>query len=309
MLVIWNTSAGGKVPGSGQTEDQLRELLHRHDIHGRIVGTHSEGEAKAAARDAVAAGEKFIVTAGGDGTFGQIADELVGNTDVAIGILPLGSVMNVARMLGVPRELEAAAEVVAAGRTRLIDVGQANGRTFYETASVGMNAAIFSAAQHFEDGDFGSPVRAMAVAVRYRPAHMVLELDDQEVTTRALMVTISNGAYMGVGMTVAPDARLDDGRFDIRVFRHFSKLELLRHLASIAFGRRRYLPHVSTYRSAKVRVRSHSMLPIRADSHDLGTTPLECQCRHSALRVIVGPGFADGRALPEQEPAGDVRSG
>ena len=202
--------------------------------------------------------------------------------------------MNVARMLGVPRDLDAAAQVIAAGRTRLIDVGEANGQTFYETASVGMNAAMFSAAQHFEDGDFGSPVRALAVALRYRPAHMFMELDDEKVTTRALMVTISNGAYMGVAMTVAPDARLDDGRFDVRVFRHYSKLELLRHLASIAFGRRRYVPHVSTYRSASVRVTSHSMLPIRANSHDLGTTPLDCRCRHAALRVIVGPDFADG---------------
>src|SRR6185503_15448137 len=116
-----------------------------------------------------------------------------------------------------------------------------------------------------------------------------VELDDETLTTRALMVTISNGAYMGVAMTVAPDARLNDGRFDVRVFRHYSKLELLRNLASIAFGRRRYVPHVSTYRSESVRVTSHSMLPIRADSHDLGTTPLECRSWRAALRVIVGP--------------------
>ena len=294
---IWNANAGKKMPGQGMDEEQLRKLLDRHGVSGRIIATHSADEAKAAVREAVAAGEKTIVSAGGDGTFGQVATELLGNTDVTLGILPLGSVMNVARMLGVPRELEPAAQVIAAGRSRLIDVGTANGQTFYETASVGMNAAMFAAAQHFEDGDYGSPVRALAVALRYRPAHMFIELDDEKVTTRALMVTISNGTYMGVAMTVAPDARLNDGRFDIRVFRHYSKLELLRNLASIAFGRRRYVPHVSTYRSASVRVTSHSMLPIRADSHDLGTTPLECRSQPAALRVIVGPDFADGRAV------------
>ena len=100
----------------------------------------------------------------------------------------------------------------------------------------------------------------------------------------------------GVGMTVAPDARLDDGRFDVTVFRHFSKFELLRHLASITFGRRKYSPHVTTYRSAKVRITSRHPLPARADSHDLGTTPLECVSHHAALRVIVGPDFSDGSA-------------
>ena len=296
MLVIWNANAGRKLPVGGMTRELLGELLDRHGIDGRIVASQSSDEARSAIREAVTAGETTIVSAGGDGTFDEVASEIVGRTDVAVGVLPMGSVMNVARMLSVPRDLDAAAEIIAAGRTRLIDVGEANGQTFYETASVGMNAAMFAAAQHFEDGDFGSPVRALTVALRYRPAHMFLELDDEKVATRALMVTISNGAYMGVAMTVAPDARLDDGRFDVRVFRHFSKVELLRNLASIAFGRRRYVPHVTTYRSARVLVTSHSKLPIRADSHDLGTTPLECRCRHAALRVIVGPDFADGRA-------------
>ena len=302
-VVIWNPNAGQKMRAGGQplTEQTLRELLDRHGILGRIVATESADDASRAVREAIAAGHTRIIAAGGDGTIGQAAGELLGRTDVALGMIPLGSVMNVPRMVGIPRDLEEAVRIIAEGRTRLIDVGDANGVTFYETASVGMNAAMFKAAQHFEDGDYGTPVRVLGVALRYRPARMVVELDDQVLTTRALMVTISNGAYMGVAMTVAPDARLDDGRFDVRVFRHFSKFELLRHLASIAFGRRRFIPHVSTYRSARVRVTSRRPLPCRADSHDLGTTPLECRSRHAALRVIVGPDFADGRALPAED--------
>jgi diacylglycerol kinase (ATP) len=100
------------------------------------------------------------------------------------------------------------------------------------------------------------------------------------------MAVIANGPYTGAGMTVAPDARIDDGRFDVRVFRGFSKPELLRHLASIAFGRRRYTPHVSTFRAAAVRVTSAHPLPTRADSHDLGTTPLEVRIRPGVLRVV-----------------------
>ncbi len=303
-VVIWNPNAGQKRrgPTPGVTEESLREILDRHSIQGRIVATESPEHAKQAVREAMAAGQTTIIVAGGDGTIGEVATELLGKTDIALGILPLGSVMNVARMLGVPRDLEGAAAVVAAGRTRLIDVGEADGVVFYETASVGMNAAMFKAAQHFEDGDYGSPFRVLGIALGYRPARMVVEMDDQTVTTRALMVTISNGAYMGVGMTVAPDARLDDGHLDVRIFRKFSKLELLRHLASIAFGRRRYSPKVSTYRSARVRITSKSPLPSRADSHDLGTTPVECHSRHAALRVIVGPDYADGRATTEIEP-------
>ena len=301
IVVIFNSNAGGKVrgPTGGTSEEQLRETLGRHGIDARLVPTDSEDSAKRAVRDAVEGGADTILAAGGDGTVGLVATELLGNTDVTLGILPLGSVMNVARMLGIARDIDQAAAAIAAGRTKLIDVGEANEVIFYETASVGLNAAMFSTAQHFEDGDYGSPFKVLWTAFRYRPARMTVQLDDESINTRALMVTVSNGAYTGVAMTVAPDARLDDGRFDVRVFRHFSKLELLRHLASIAFGRRKYSPHVSTYRSTKVRITSRHPLPARADSHDLGTTPLECVAHHAALRVIVGPDYAAGSAKPE----------
>jgi diacylglycerol kinase family enzyme len=200
----------------------------------------------------------------------------------------------------VPRDLATAARVLAERRIAKIDVGEADGVVFFETASVGLNAAVFRQAQQIDDGDWGSGFRAAVAAFRYTPARMELRLDGGEnVVTRALMVTISNAPYTGVGMTVAPDARLDDGQFDVRVFSHFSKLELLRHLTSIAFGRHRYSPHVSTHRSSRVSVVARRPLPSRADSHDLGTTPLECVVRPGSLKVVVGPGYVDGRAAPE----------
>jgi diacylglycerol kinase (ATP) len=305
-IVIFNANAGQKRRGPAPpvTEESLRTLLDKHGVDAEIVATTSEEHATDTVHDAIAAGHATIIAAGGDGTIGQVATEILksGREDVTLGMIPLGSVMNVPRMVGVPRDLDEAVKVLKQGKTRLIDVGEASSGdqrvTFYETASVGMNAAMFGAAQHFEDGDWGSPFKVLAVAFRYSPARMVVELDDRTFTTRALMITISNGAYMGVAMTVAPDARLDDGRFDVHVFRRFSKLELLRHLASIAFGRRRYTPKADTYRSAHVRVTSTRPLPCRADSHDLGTTPLVCASNHRALKVVVGPDFADGTAVP-----------
>jgi diacylglycerol kinase (ATP) len=232
-------------------------------------------------------GVDVVVAAGGDGTIGLVAEELL-DSDTALGILPLGSVMNVPRMLGLPRELEPAAEVLATGTPTRVDVGEVEDAPFFEAGSVGMNAAIFREAARFDDGDWLSILRTIWVALRYRPARMTLELDHgRQVRTRALMVSVANGPYTGAGMTVAPDARLDDGKFDIRVFRGFSKWELIRHLAGIAFGRYRYAPHVSTYRAAHVRVTSVHPLPCRADARDLGITPIEFEVRPAALRVVV----------------------
>ena len=264
-------------------------MLDRRGLGQAIVVSRTPEEARELTRAVVREGYDLVVAAGGDGTIGVVAEELLG-TETALGILPLGSVMNIPRMLGLPRDVEAAADVLVEGTVRPIDVGQAKGRIFYEAGSVGMNAAMFREAQRLDRGEYLSLVRAIWVAFRYRPARMLIKLDDGVVETRALMVTVANGPYTGVGMTVAPEARLDDGKFDIRIFRHFSKAELIRHLFSIAFGRRAYSPHIATYRSARVRIDSSSPLPCRADSHDLGTTPVEFVIRPRALRVVVPPG-------------------
>jgi diacylglycerol kinase (ATP) len=291
IRVIWNGNAGNKggIPANVVTEERMREVMARARLGDELVATATSDDARAQAADAVSRGYDLVVAAGGDGTVGTVAERLLG-TRTALGILPLGTVMNIARSLGIPRDLDQAADVIATGNIREIDVGEVGGKPFFEAASVGLNAALFREAQRFEDGAWSSIVRTAWVAFRYRPARMTIELEDRQIRTRALMVTVSNGPYTGAAMTVAPDASLDDGTFDVRIFRRFSKARLLRHLVSIAFGRYRYAPEVDTDRSRVVRIESASPLPARADSRDLGTTPVEFVTRPHALRVVVPAG-------------------
>jgi diacylglycerol kinase (ATP) len=290
IRVIFNPAAGwkGGIRTNTVTKADIATVFRDVGLEAEIVETASAEEAQHAAARAVRERFAAVVAAGGDGTIGLVATELLGS-ETALGVLPGGSVMNVARMLEIPRDLSAAAAVLACGVVRRIDVGEARGRPFFEAGSVGMNAAMFREAQRFESGDRASVARTIWVAIRYRPARMEVALDDLVVRTRALAVVVANGPYTGAGMTVAPEARVDDGRFDVTIFEHFSKWELIRHLASIAFGRRRYVPHVSTHRSTFARISSMNPLPARADSHDLGTTPVEFRVLPGALRVIVPP--------------------
>jgi diacylglycerol kinase family enzyme len=118
---------------------------------------------------------------------------------------------------------------------------------------------------------------------------MIVHLDDRVLTTRALAVSVANGPYSGLGFTVSPGARVDDGLLDVVIFSRFSCTELIRHFASIAFGRRRFTAKTATYHSARVRIEGVHPLPCRADAHDLGSTPVEYVIRAGALRVIAPP--------------------
>ena len=290
IRVIFNVSAGSKggILTNGARKTDIEAVLDHVGLEAEVLESVSVGQTRRLTGEAVQQGYAAVVAAGGDGTIGAVATGLL-NSGTALGVLPHGSIMNIPRMLGIPRDLAGAAAVLARGVVRRIDVAETRGGPFFEVGSVGMNAAMFREAQRFEYGDRKSLLRTIWAAIRYRPARMEIALEERVVRTRALAVTIANGPYTGAGMTVAPDARVDDGRFDVTIFEHFSKLELIRHLGSIAFGRRRYVPHVSTYRSAFARISSVSPLPARADSRALGTTPVEFRVLRAALPVIVPP--------------------
>ena len=295
IRVLWNPNSGRKagIPTNSVSKEDLQDLMVRFGLGDELIATESEEEAIASARDAVANRYDVVVAAGGDGTIGLVATELLG-TDTALGILPLGSIMNIPRMLDVPRDLDGAAGVLRDGHVRRIDVGASDGRIFFEAATIGFHAAIFREMPKVDEGDYGAIVRSMIAAFRYRPSRLTIELEDgREIETRALVLVVANGRFMGAGFTVAPEALLDDGLFDVRIFRHYSKWELIRHFASIAFGRRAYAPHVATERAAQVRVVSARPLPVRADAVDLGTTPVGFDIRAGTLLVVApAPGAA-----------------
>lgn len=302
IRVLWNPNSGSKagIPTNRTSRETLLELMARNDLGKDLHETGSEEEAVAATQEAVAQGCDVVVVAGGDGSIGLIGRQLLGSR-CALGILPLGSVMNIPRMIGLPRDLEEAAQVLRAGHVRSIDVGMAGDTVFYEAGSVGMHAAISRDIAKVDEGDYGAILRSIVAAFRFRPSRMSIELDDETVIERrVLLIVVANGPYMGAGFTVAPEASIDDGLFDVQVFLHYSKRELLRHFASIAFGRRAYLPHVMNERAARVRITGHRPLPARADSTDLGTTPVSFEIRPGVLRVVV-PGQAAGNV----EPAND----
>ena len=203
--------------------------------------------------------------------------------------------MNIARMLGVSRDLDEAVVTIATGRTRLIDVGEANGVTFYETASVGLNAAMFSTAQHFEDGDYGSPMKVLWTAFRYRPARMQVQLDSERDC---------DSSADGHGLERCLYRSRDDGRAGRAAQRRPVRRT---RLSALLEDRADTAPRVDRFwAAALLAARQHLSIgegsdhvatpaAARADSHDLGTTPLECASRRAALRVIVGPDFVDGQ--------------
>jgi diacylglycerol kinase (ATP) len=292
VTVVFNPRAGRRLPfvGAASSASDVGAVLEAAGIRAAIVETTSVRHARDLAARAVAGREPVVIAAGGDGTIAAVAAE-VARSETALGILPMGSVMNIPRMLGIPRDLQAAARILAAGRVRQLDVVVAGDRPYFEAASIGIVAAVFRGLDLVEGrGRRRAWLEAIRAGLGYRRTRMRLLLDGRIVETRALLVTVANGPYAGAAMTVAPDAMPGDGLLDVRIFEEYTKGRLLWHFMAIAGGRRASERGVRAYRASTVAITTSRPIAVRADAQDLGTTPVEFRILPGVVRVVAPAG-------------------
>ena len=291
MLVIWNPGAGG---GERPDEDlearraAIERALRAHGVEAELYESESEADSTARVERALEDGASTIVAAGGDGTVRSIAFRLL-DRDATLGILPLGTAMNVARSLDVPLEMDGAAAVLAAGHVRAIDVGEVRGRPFLEIASIGLGAEVLAGATEAKAGRFGRAWTTLVRAVRQPRTRTRLQLDGREVRGRALSIAVANGRFTGRGIELVPEASLDDGRFDVLLYEGCGPLRIFADILRILLGRPDD-PSFRRFRATTVRISTRRPLSVRLDSQDVGATPVELVTRRGALRVIA-PGW------------------
>lgn len=243
-----------------------------------VERTQAPGHARELARRAVAEGVELLLAVGGDGTMNEVADGLLGS-GTALGIVPVGSGNGLARTLGIPLEPRAALHTLAAGVTRRMDVGLANGRPFLNLAGAGFDAHVGAAFhRHARRGGrrgILTYVRLSLLAVwRYAPLPLRVGADGAGAHDaspgfafegRALLVACANGRQYGAGAVVAPRARLDDGRLDVVTIAATSPAAVLLQIPRIFSGT---LERFSAYRAgflSKGRIACDRPFPFHRD--------------------------------------------
>lgn len=290
--MIVNPHAGQKagIATNNATPGEAQAALETAGFEVDVRPTAFAGHATELAGEAARNGAELVVAAGGDGTAREVACGLIG-TATTLGVLPLGSMMNIARSLNIPRDLTEAAEIVAAGNVVRMDVGRVTTRTasdyFLEAAGVGIDAGIARFANRIDDGDWSALLPMVRYAVRYRPHRMQLVVDQRQMIVRAHMLTIAIAPFAGAALALAPLAQVDDGVFDVVIRSGFTGLGLLRHVFAMIGRRPAPDPKVRTLRARSVDVRSlHHPLPVHADARSMGTAPAHFEIVPGGLRVL-----------------------
>jgi len=296
VVIVNPASAGGS---TGEVWPQIASDLRSQFGSFRVLFTKHRGDAAALAGEAARKGAKLIIACGGDGTVSEVANGILSSgKDVELGILPSGTGGDFRRTLEIASRSRDAARVLRTGRTVRIDVGRVsfvdnNGaeamRYFVGVASCGMSTKVIERVK--ADGiSFASSL--LQTAMRNEAIRLVIQLDD--TNDRQLTVSnlcIANARYFGGGMKIAPDAKLNDGKFDVVGVADLSALKIFTSAPRVYLGSHLSIPEVSHALARKVTLRPSDRdkeVALEIDGELPGRLPATFQIIPEALRVKVG---------------------
>ena len=270
----------------------LQSLIHRFEAGGYEVDvqkTRYAGEAVEIARAAKASGRYDVVVAGGgDGTVNEVLNGLMPDP-IPMGILPLGTSNVLARALNIPLLPIKAADAINTGIIKRIDVGLANGRYFAIMLSCGYDAyAIEKTSLRVKrfTGKYAYIWAGIKSIYHFQAPRIHIEADGRPFDSDAMIIVISNAHLYGGNYRLTPDAKIDDGLFDVFIYNGTSITRLiyygLRVLSHLPLNYRDTI----RFRARELKLESKHRVLYQADGDLFGRLPVTVQVIPRALEVV-----------------------
>ncbi|HXV24297.1 MAG TPA: lipid kinase [Alphaproteobacteria bacterium] len=236
----------------------------------------------------------LVVLGGGDGTMNAACGAIL-ELGVPMAILPLGTANDLARTLGIPTELDQACAIAANGAARRIDLGLANGKHFFNVASIGLSAAVARTIDPGTKRRFGAAGYALAVMrelKEHRPFRAWIDCDGRRLRLRSIQIAVGNGRHYGGGLTVVEDAAIDDHLLDLYSIAPASMLRLMLLAPALRTGRHGQFRGVHVLRGRRIEIRTRRPMPVNTDGEVTTRTPVILEILPAAIEILVPPDLA-----------------
>lgn len=236
----------------------------------------------------------LVIIGGGDGTLNASAKALV-ETQLPLGVLPLGTANDFARTIGLPPDPVEAARVMTTLKPRPIDLGEVNGHLFFNVASIGFSAELaaeLTAEAKARWGKLGYGLVAARLLAKSRLFSAYLEHDGTREKIKTLQISVGNGKHYGGGMTVEENATADDGKLDFYSLEVDHWWRLLRLLPALRAGTHGRWDDVRAFHTTEVVIRTRHPRDVNTDGELSTRTPAHFKIRPGAIQVYAPPKLA-----------------
>jgi diacylglycerol kinase family enzyme len=292
IRVIVNRS-GGTLKGEGDEEQRIVAAFEATGVDADVRMTESSDIYEALKEAASAPGLDAVVAGGGDGTLSCAAGHLAGSGR-PLGILPLGTLNHLARDADIPANIEDAAQVIAAGHVREIDLAVLNGRVFVNNSAVGLYPDMVMLREQEQERLGRSKRMAMLSASlaslrHFRRHKLWISAPGLETPVRTPLLFVGNNRYQVNLFGLGKRERLDEGELCLYAIRANSRLGLFWAGIRGVFGRLDQQRDFITAYVPEAEISSdRPSLSVSVDGETERTeTPLRYRIRPKALRLIV----------------------
>ena len=235
----------------------------------------------------------LVALGGGDGTL-NVACEAILDARLPFAILPLGTANDLARTLGIPSKLEDACAVAAKGLKYRIDLGRANGKYFFNVASIGLSVTVarsIDSATKRRWGPAGYALTVMSTLGKQRPFRARIRCDGRVLVVHAIQVAVGNGRHYGGGMTVAADAAIDDNLLHLYSISPLSLMRLLLLAPALRTGWQGRFEGVHRLCGTRIDIDTRRPFPVSTDGEVTTQTPVQFEVVPAAIEVMVPPEY------------------
>jgi len=274
----------------------LRRLLQASQLDFNLLQTERPWHASELAEGAAREGADAIVAAGGDGTINEIINGLMharmdGFTKSALGVFSIGTGNDFAASLNLPKKLKDAINAITLSTRRLVDIGLfrgcgfPEGRYFANCVGIGFDAAGGLLAERitWTRGLLAYLIAAIQnIFIYYKAPTLNIQLDSETIQMPSLLVSIMNGRRIGGGFWTTPNAKPDDGQFDLCIAEEVSRPRMLTLLPHFLRGTQIDQPEIQMRKSSTVIITAtKGTMPIQADGELLGD-----DCQELTVKIL-----------------------
>ena len=311
------------ISGKGHAKnvaEQAYAALTESGAQGQLMFTSASGDAKRFAQEATSDGIRSVIACGGDGTLHEVVNGIATVPNVTLGVLPCGRGNDFAAAIGVPLKPEAAIATLLSGTPIHVDLGRCYQNSSQQPAASSQQESVTSPENLLTDNRKpmadchfitiatcgydtevsrraakGTPLfagtasyayAAVETLFYYEPPFVRLEGDFGVHEGPLLLAATGITSRYGGGFQIVPNARIDDGLFDVCIIRPVSALTVLRLLVTLFWGGHVSHPAVSMHQTRTLTIETDTPMLLYADGEPMCETPATIEIIKEGLTVM-----------------------